>query len=586
MFKVFKNTIEINEIISKFKNGKKLKILLIYSIHPTGKTITLPEWIKEAIRLYYSDYIEVFACGPSNEIPIPDGTDFYVKVNEVIKEKNIDILIDIEGGAVNLDFMFRRFPIGINIPKIFWAIDTHQFLSLQKVKAKYFDIVFSAQKNAVKELGNNAYWLPAGASIYDEDYGFERDINCAFIGNVIPNLHKTRKELIDFLKVNIPGFGFFSNVFLENKARLASRIKIMVNQSLKNDINFRVFESMACGCMLITDKIINNGMEDLFQDGKDLVMFNSREDLKKKIQYYISHEQERKDIARSGQEKVLKYFTHEKIFKYMMNVVFEKILNNNKEIPVMSKKEKSQVENKCWCGGDIKNSIHLAYNQCINCDTFILKNVFPEEEIKRFYGFKEYWHEYQIQISHHPPIEIRAINDIKDRVPAWFKTLKKYKNKINNIFEIGCAPGSFLKYCLDNGIKNIAGIEVDMDTCKFIEENFGFPRKSIISGLFPEVNMKRKFDVVCGFDLIEHIQDPIKAMKKVKSLLKKDGIFFFQTPCYRGENEQWEQFRTDEHVFLYTENGFRKLLDVADLKVIDIIPGYFRDDMFVIGGLK
>jgi hypothetical protein len=70
-------------------------------------------------------------------------------------------------------------------------------------------------------------------------------------------------------------------------------------------------------------------------------MFSSREDLKKKIQYYTSHEQERKNIAKSGQEKVLKYFTHGKIFKYMMNVIFEKILNNNnKEIPVMDKMDK------------------------------------------------------------------------------------------------------------------------------------------------------------------------------------------------------------------------------------------------------
>lgn len=246
-----------------------------------------------------------------------------------------------------------------------------------------------------------------------------------------------------------------------------------------------------------------------------------------------------------------------------------------------------QSRDKCWCGGDLKNSIHPLYNQCVKCKTFSLKNIFVKEYLQKFYGFNEYWHKYQTEVSRHPAIEVRAKNDLRDRVPVWYNTLKKYKNNIDSILEIGCAPGSFLKYCQDKGIEDIAGIEVDLLTCEFIEKNFNFSPGTIFNGLFPDVKLPRKrFDAICAFDLVEHLQSPVTAMKKIKSLLNQDGIFLFQVPCYRGENEQWEAFRIDEHVYIYDKENFPMLLDKAGLRPIAILDGYFAYDMFIIGGIK
>lgn len=43
-----------------------------------------------------------------------------------------------------------------------------------------------------------------------------------------------------------------------------------------------------------------------FEDGIDLVTFDSYEDLQKKAEYYLSHEDERKNIALNGYKKVKK----------------------------------------------------------------------------------------------------------------------------------------------------------------------------------------------------------------------------------------------------------------------------------------
>ncbi len=50
-------------------------------------------------------------------------------------------------------------------------------------------------------------------------------------------------------------------------------------------------------------------------------MYESQEDLMNKIDYYLSHDEEREEIARRGREKIEKDFSYEKklseIFQYV-----------------------------------------------------------------------------------------------------------------------------------------------------------------------------------------------------------------------------------------------------------------------------
>ena len=44
--------------------------------------------------------------------------------------------------------------------------------------------------------------------------------------------------------------------------------------------------------------------EDYFHSGTDYVYYTDYEDLGKKVEYYLSHDKERREIARNGYEKV------------------------------------------------------------------------------------------------------------------------------------------------------------------------------------------------------------------------------------------------------------------------------------------
>ena len=57
---------------------------------------------------------------------------------------------------------------------------------------------------------------------------------------------------------------------------------------------------------------------DLFTPGEDLVVYESLEDLVEKVQYYLGHEEERKQIAMRGYETVKQYHTYDVRLKQML----------------------------------------------------------------------------------------------------------------------------------------------------------------------------------------------------------------------------------------------------------------------------
>lgn len=88
--------------------------------------------------------------------------------------------------------------------------------------------------------------------------------------------------------------------------------KINLNFSLRSihrGIPLRAFDIMGCGGFLLTN--YQSDFFELFEPGVDFVYYESNEDLLDKIAYYLSHDEERNAIARSGHDKVAAEHTWE-----------------------------------------------------------------------------------------------------------------------------------------------------------------------------------------------------------------------------------------------------------------------------------
>lgn len=96
------------------------------------------------------------------------------------------------------------------------------------------------------------------------------------------------------------------NIFFNSKITLNRHIDVAEDHAN----NMRLYESTGVGTMLITD--YKSDLNKLFIPGKEVETYKTKEELIKKVQYYLTHEKERLKIAKAGQKRTLRDHTYKK----------------------------------------------------------------------------------------------------------------------------------------------------------------------------------------------------------------------------------------------------------------------------------
>jgi spore maturation protein CgeB len=98
-----------------------------------------------------------------------------------------------------------------------------------------------------------------------------------------------------------------------------SRINLNISlRSIKSGIPQRAFDIMGSGGFLLTN--YQNDFLDYFVPDEDFVCYESKEDLLNKIDYYLTHEDERAAIAKNGHDKVAAAHTYRHRVSEMLDV--------------------------------------------------------------------------------------------------------------------------------------------------------------------------------------------------------------------------------------------------------------------------
>jgi len=95
---------------------------------------------------------------------------------------------------------------------------------------------------------------------------------------------------------------------------------MVVQNSRWGEITRRIFEGMACGKLIITDRLNDSKrLHEMFIDGTDIVFYNDMFDCIEKINYYNENEKEREKIAFSGYQKVINNYTQKQVVNNLIN---------------------------------------------------------------------------------------------------------------------------------------------------------------------------------------------------------------------------------------------------------------------------
>lgn len=97
-----------------------------------------------------------------------------------------------------------------------------------------------------------------------------------------------------------------------------SRINVNpVMRNIRTGIPLRAWDIVGAGGFLMTSFQLE--YMDFFENGKDYVYYDSHDDLLRKTEYYLNHEDERAQIARNGHEKAVKFHSYEKRMEFILD---------------------------------------------------------------------------------------------------------------------------------------------------------------------------------------------------------------------------------------------------------------------------
>lgn len=103
-----------------------------------------------------------------------------------------------------------------------------------------------------------------------------------------------------------------------------SRINLnMTIRPIQTGLSLRIFDILGCGGFLLTN--YQQELGELYEIGKDVEVFTSKEELAEKAAYYLTHEEERQKIARNGYEKTRALHTYETRISQMIRIIFKTI---------------------------------------------------------------------------------------------------------------------------------------------------------------------------------------------------------------------------------------------------------------------
>lgn len=109
--------------------------------------------------------------------------------------------------------------------------------------------------------------------------------------------------------------------YMVRMPHIFSTSKINLNfmtRSIRTGMSLRVLDVMGVGGFLISS--YTSELEEYFTDGQDLIIVHNKDELQDKIDYYLKHEDERREIARTGQTKVLEYFDYRKLLPKVLDI--------------------------------------------------------------------------------------------------------------------------------------------------------------------------------------------------------------------------------------------------------------------------
>lgn len=146
---------------------------------------------------------------------------------------------------------------------------------------------------------------------------------------------------------------------------------------------------------------------------------------------------------------------------------------------------------------------------------------------------------------------------------------KSYLSDDMNVLEVGCAQGAFIKKINELfSLKNTVGLELNESAVAKNE------KWCILNEYVQDFskNNKEKFDLVCSYQVLEHIADVSSFLEAKVACLKKGGKLIISVPNNDSYIKDADNCLNEppHHMGLWNENSLKSLEQLFPVKVLNI----------------
>jgi SAM-dependent methyltransferase len=149
------------------------------------------------------------------------------------------------------------------------------------------------------------------------------------------------------------------------------------------------------------------------------------------------------------------------------------------------------------------------------------------------------------------------------------RRLKRYGTG-TRLLEVGCGGGDFL-YAVNRAGWEVKAVEYSAVLADSLRNELGFDVRA--GDLTPGLWEKESFDVVVMWSVLEHLRNPLEALKMASAYLKPGGTLFIQIPTLygieqgKGFQDCWALLDLPRHLSFFDKELLSDLCAKAGMKL-------------------
>ena len=211
----------------------------------------------------------------------------------------------------------------------------------------------------------------------------------------------------------------------------------------------------------------------------------------------------------------------------------------------------SELEKINYSGRKKPDGYHYEMVRCKNCSLLYASSIYEVEITDKLY-----------ESSGFPYND--ELDGLKKTYGNCLRYIENFISKKENFLEIGCGNGFLLEVAINQGWKNVTGVEPSIDAINQAKPNI---KKKILHSTFKTNSLKKNsYDLVFFAMVLEHVPDVNEFLSEIFKILNPGGVII--GICH-DERHFLSRFLKNKHPIINDEHNYvfgRKTLKKIFLK--------------------